>query len=42
MSDTDAIARMNALLKAQKAAFEAERHRPVEERKSDLKRSKPW
>jgi coniferyl-aldehyde dehydrogenase len=38
MSDTDAIARMNALLKAQKAAFEAERHRPVEERKSDLKK----
>jgi len=38
MSDTAAIARMNALLKAQKAAFEAERHRPVGERKSDLKK----
>lgn len=38
MSDADAIARMNALLKAQKAAFEAERHRPVGERKSDLKK----
>lgn len=38
MSDADALARMNALLKAQKAAFEAERHRPVGERKSDLKK----
>ncbi|MCC5994986.1 MAG: aldehyde dehydrogenase family protein [Oceanicaulis sp.] len=38
MSDTDAIARMQAVFSAQKAAFEAERHRPVPERKADLKK----
>jgi coniferyl-aldehyde dehydrogenase len=34
----DAQARMHAVFKAQKAAFEAERHRSLEDRKTDLKK----
>ena len=37
-SDADQIVRMGALLAAQKTAFAAERHRPIEERKADLKK----
>ncbi|MEO1039910.1 MAG: aldehyde dehydrogenase family protein [Pseudomonadota bacterium] len=37
-SDADQIARMSGLLEAQKTAFAAEPHRPIEERKADLKK----
>ncbi|KAA5803699.1 aldehyde dehydrogenase family protein [Alkalicaulis satelles] len=38
MSDADPMARLNTVFAGQKAAFEAERHRPITERKSDLKK----